>query len=344
MRGLLMSGWLVCALMALPAMAQTSPAAMGQSPPIVLKLSHFLGPASFFEVDFAQPWARELEARTNGRVRVEIYNAASPLGGVTAQAAQVKAGTIDIALGLRGAESDLFPRSSIAELPFVVKDSETGSRAVWAFNKQGGFGDEYAGFKLLALTVHNPGLIHTARKRVETVADMKGMSFRAPNKAVAAALEQLGATPLVLQVNDVMPAVLSGKLDGIVTNWGNPLVGFNDYMKFHTNVAFYSSVFFVVMNKEKFASLPEDVQAAIDAQSNEALVARFGLLWNKLDAPVRDGASGPGQEIITPTPAEMADWRAALQPVADKYLDGLAAAGFGDAHTAYGRLVAMMPR
>ena len=45
--------------------------------PITLKLSHFLGPASFFELDFAQPWAKELEARTNGGVKVEICSTAS---------------------------------------------------------------------------------------------------------------------------------------------------------------------------------------------------------------------------------------------------------------------------
>ena len=336
----IIGGVLAATLLALslrPAMAQAP------SPPIVLKLSHFLGPTSFFEVDFAQPWARELEARTAGRVRVETYNAASPLGGVTEQAAQVRAGTVDIALGLRGAESDRFPRSAIAELPFVVKDSESGSRAVWAFNKSGGFGPDYADYKLLALTVHNPGLIHTSSRRVESLADMQGLRFRAPNKAVAAALTQIGAVPMVLQVNDVMPAVQSGKLDGIVTNWGNPLPNFNGQMKFHTNVAFYSSVFFVVMNRQRFDGLPLDIQQAIDAQSNEALVTRFGLLWNKWDAPVRDGATGPGQEVITPTLAEMVQWRSGLQPVADKFLDGMVAGGFADAHSAYAKLLGMMP-
>lgn len=331
---------MVVSVMSLPAMVPPA----GAQTPIVLKLSHFLGPASFFEVDFAQPWARELEARTGGRVRVEVINGSMPLGGVTAQAAQVAAGTVDIALGLRGAESDRFPRSSIAELPFVVKDSESGSRVVWELNRQGGFGDEYAGFKLLALTVHNPGLIHTASKRVETLADMKGVRFRAPNKAVAAALEQIGAVPMILQVNDVMPAVQAGKLDGIVTNWGNPLVGFNDQMRFHTDVAFYSSVFFVVMNKARFEALPVDIQAAIDAQSNEALVTRFGLLWNKWDAPVRDGARGPGQTMVVPTAAEMTEWRAGLQPVADAFLGGLASGGFADARAVYAKMVAMMPK
>ena len=284
---------------------------------ITLKLSHFLGPASFFEVDFAQPWARELEAKTGGKVKVEIYNGSSPFGEVTRQATQVKDGTIDIALGLRGAEGDRFPRSSIIELPFVVHDAQNGSRALWKLYKDGVLGSEYQDYKVLALFVHNPGLIHTAAKRIIGPEDLKGVRLRAPNRTVAVALESIGAIPAILQVNDVMPAVRDGKIDGIVTNWGNPLPGFNDAMKFHTDIAFYTSVFFVVMNKEKFASLPVDIQAAIDELSNEALVDRFGQLWNKWDKPVRDGATGPGQEIIVPDAAVLAAWRAALRPATE---------------------------
>ncbi len=316
-----------------PAQAQT-----------VLKLSHFLGPTSFFEIDFAQPWAKELEARTNGAVKVEIYNASSPYGDVTKQATQVKDGTIDIALGLRGAEGDRFPRSSIIELPFLVRDAASGSRALWKLYQDGAFGPEFQDYKLLALCVHNPGLIHTASKRITVPADLQGVRLRAPNKAVAAALTAVGATPAILQVNDVMPAVKDGRIDGIVTNWGNPLPNFNDAMKLHTDIAFYTSVFFVVMNKQKFDSLPPGIRAAIDALANETLVDGFGQLWNKWDQPIRDGAKGPGQEIITPDAAAMAQWHAALQPVADRYLDGLAANGFPEARSVYTRLVAETQR
>ncbi|HEY5089244.1 MAG TPA: TRAP transporter substrate-binding protein DctP, partial [Polyangia bacterium] len=203
------------ALSVLLTMAALVTAAPAQQP-IVLKLSHFLGPTSFFQVDFAQPWAHELEARTNGKVKVEIFDSTSPYGEVTKQAAQVEAGTIDIALGLRGAEQDRFPRSAVAELPFVVHDSLSGSRALWGVARKGLFGGEWDGYKLLALSVHNPGLIHTASKRIVAPADMKGVRFRAPNKAVAAALDSLGAVPVILQVNDVMTAVQAHRIDGIV--------------------------------------------------------------------------------------------------------------------------------
>jgi TRAP-type C4-dicarboxylate transport system substrate-binding protein len=311
--------------------------------PIVFKFSHFLGPTSFFQTDVVEPWAKELEARTNGQVKVEIFNAASPLGKPTEQANQVKAGTVDIALGLRGAEGDKFPGTAIIELPFLVPNALAGSRALWGLYADGTLADEYKDYKVLALFVHNPGLIHTATKRVVNLADLKGLRLRVPNKTVAA-LDHVGATPVVLQVNEVMDAVKGGRIDGIVTNWGNPLQGFNDYMKFHTDTQFYTAAFFIVMNREKYESLPADVRRAVDEMSGEEWSAKFGPLWDKWDAPVRQGASGPGHEIIVPDAATMAAWRDGLRPVTERYLTDLAAHGFPDARAAYEKLAGTLRR
>ena len=306
--------------------------------PITLKFSHFLGPTSFFQLDVVEPWAKELEAKTNGKVNVEIHNGASPLGKVTEQASEAQAGTVDIALGLRGAEGDRFPGSSIIELPFLVPSAALGSHALWTLYKDGALADEYKDYKVLALFVHNPGLIHTTSKRVVTTSDLKGLRLRAPNKTVAAALEHLGAVPVVLQVDDVMPAVKEGKIDGIVTNWGNPLQGFNDYMKFHTDTQFYTSAFFVVMNRPSYDRLPADVRDALDSISGDAWVAKFGPYWDKWDKPVRDRANAPGHEVVVPDPATMAQWKAELKPVTERYLATLSAR-FANARDTYDKLM-----
>lgn len=326
------------------AAVMTFAAAQTVAQTITLKFSHFLGPTSFFQTDVVEPWSKEIEVKTNGRVKVEIYNGASALGKVTEQAGQVASGAVDIALGLRGAEGNRFPGSSIIELPFIVPDALSGSRALWALYRDGTLAGEYKDYKVLALFVHNPGLIHTSTKRVVNVSDLKGLRLRSPNKTVSAALDQLGAIPAVLQVNDVMPAVKENKIDGVVTNWGNPLVGFNDHMKFHTDTQFYTSAFFIVMNPAKYESLPADIRAAVDALSGDAWVAKFGPLWDKWDKPVRAGAAGPGHEIIIPDAAAMAEWRASLRPVTDRYLNELAARDFPNARAAYDKLVAMMRR
>ena len=333
-------------LFALALLAGSSGSALGQAggqapdqAPTVLKFSHFLGPQSFFQLDVVEPWAKALEARTNGQVRVEIHNAASPLGKPTEQANQVRTGAVDIALGLRGAEGDKFPGSSLIELPFLVPDARRGSRALWQLFKDGTLADEYKDYRLLAVFVHNPGLIHTAAKRVVVPADLKGLRLRSPNRTVSAALEHLGAVPAVLQVNEVMDAVKAGSIEGIVTNWGNPLQGFNDHMKVHTDTQFYTSAFFIVMNRGRYEGLPAYARAAIDALSGDTWVEQFGPLWDKWDGPVREGAKGPGHEVIVPDAATMTQWRDSLKPVSDRYVDDLAKSAFPRARAAYDRLI-----
>jgi hypothetical protein len=57
---------------------------------------------------------------------------------------------------------------------------------------------------------------------------------------------------------------------------------------------------------------------------------------------VREGANAPGHEVIVPDAATMTQWRAGLKPVADKYLDDLAAKGFPKARAAYDSLAATL--
>ena len=64
-------------------------AARAHAQPLELKFSHFLGPTSFFQQDVAEPFARELEAKSGGRAKLEIFNAASPLGKPTAEGSKV---------------------------------------------------------------------------------------------------------------------------------------------------------------------------------------------------------------------------------------------------------------
>ncbi len=308
-----------------------------QAQEVTLTFSHFLGPKSFFQVDVAEAFAAEIAAKTGGKVKVQIFNGSDPQGKVTEQASNVKNGVVDIALGLRGAEGDKFPGSSVIELPFLVPDALRGSRALWQLYADGTLADEYKDYKVLALFVHNPGLIHTTGKRVVSLEDLKGLRLRSPNKTVSTALEHVGAVPVLLQVNDVMPAVKDGKLDGIVTNWGNPLQGFNDHMKTHTDTQFYTSAFFIVMNRAKYDSLPADVKAALDSMSGEVWSAKFGPLWDKWDKPVREGANGPGHEVIVPDAATMQKWREGLRPVTDNYLAELSKT-FPNAKSAYDKL------
>ena len=106
----------------------------------------------------------------------------------------------------------------------------------------------------------------------------------------------------------------------VINHERNPLQGFNDHMKTHTDTQFYTSAFFIVMNRAKSDSLPADVKAALDSMSGDAWSAKFGPLWDKWDKPVRDGASRSRPRGDRADAATMAQWREGLRPVTENYL------------------------
>lgn len=323
----------VLALLMLPRVATADDAA------VVLRFSHFLGPQSFFQTDLIEPWAQALERRAQGRLRVRILNADDPTGDVRMQSSNVRSGAVDIALGLRGAENgDNFPASSIVELPLIVDSGESGALLLWALYEDGTIAAEYDDFKVLALFTQNPAMIHTLEKPVASPSDMAGLRVRASSEPVAEVLEALGARPRILNNHEVIVGQLASReLDGIVTNWGNPLPGFDALLRYHTNVPISAPVFFVLMNKARYASLPVDVRESIDSLSGRQWSREIGLMWNVWDRRVRERALANGGDIIRPDARAMQAWRAALRVPTRRYLDRLTPQ-FPPAHRVYGRL------
>lgn len=98
--------------------------------------------------------------------------------------------------------------------------------------------------------------------------------------------------------------------------------------KYHTLSAgtAYASAFYVVMNKEKWNSLPPDVQKIIE-QINDKWIEKQGKLWDEIDREGTDFVKARGNKVITLTAKEDARWIAAVKPVLDDYVKNCKARG-----------------
>ncbi len=308
-----------------PALAET----------IELKLSHFLPSSHPTQKEFLEPWAKELEERTNGQVKVTIFPAGSAFGHVAKQYDQVKAGVVDISHGLTGFPRGRLPRTLIMDLPFLTKSSDTASRALWDLYPEY-LAKEYAGLKVLALHAHNPGLIHTRGKQVKSMADLKGLRLRAPSAAISMMLKQLGATPVGLPPTQVYENLQKGVIDGNVFPY-EAVHGFklSEVLDYHLDAKAYTTSFYFVINEKKYNSLPADVRAVIDDMSGESLVAKFGPWWNSWDKPGIADIKKKGNPVVTLSDAQREEWRIALKPTTDGYLTGLEEKGVSNAREIY---------
>jgi TRAP-type C4-dicarboxylate transport system substrate-binding protein len=74
------------------------------------------------------------------------------------------------------------------------------------------------------------------------------------------------------------------------------------------------------MNKEKFDSLPADLQKVIDDNSGLEFSVFAGGTQADSDGPSREMALDLGNNVITLDEAQTAEWRKLSQPIYDKWL------------------------
>lgn len=305
---------------------------------IELKLAHFLPTANGMHSDFMEPWARELEACTNGKVKVTIYPGGTQLGNIAKLYDEVRAGVVDIAHGLHGIPGGRFERTRIVDLPFTFKSADSATRTLWALYPDY-LAEEYPGVKVLALHAHNPGQIHTADKPVNSVDDMKGLRLRFPSGATKSMLEYLGATPVGLPPGQVYENTQKGVIDGAAFTW-DTMDSFNlaEVMKHHTDAKAYVVSFWFAMNEKKYNALPEDVRACVDQLSGDNLIPNFGPWWDAWDKAGHDRIIAEGHDVIELDEAQRAEWRATLQPMINAYLADLEGKGVGNAQEIYAKM------
>ncbi len=298
---------------------------------IELKLAHFLPTANGMHSDFMEPWARDLEACSNGQVAVEIFPAGTQLGNPAKLYDALRAGVVDIAQGLSGIPGGRFERVRIAELPFIFDDAATASNTLWSLF-DGYFAEEFPDVKVLALHAHNPGQFHTVSAPVTTPEDLAGLRLRFPTEAANKMIEALGGTPVGLPPGAVCENAEKGVIDGAVFTW-DTMASFKlaEVMKHHLDARAYVTTFWYGMNQKSYDALPEDVRACVDQLSGEALVAKFGDWWDAWDAAGYAAVQGDDHTIVELSDEERQVWIDTLAPMTEAFLADMEARGIDNA-------------
>lgn len=271
---------------------------------VTFKIAHFLPAVASTQKVVLQPWCDEMGQLSNGRIKCQFYPSMQ-LGGTPAQLAdQVKNGVADIVWTAPGYSAGRFPRTEALELPGVLPlGGLSGGRVAWDFYGQHLKG-EYKDFKVLAMHGDGGMNIHTASKPLVTAADFKGIKLRSPNRTIARSLKALGATPVAMPPAQVTEAIAKGVVDGASAVWEVLLpTKLDEVTKFHFETpadrpVMGATILVVLMNKQKYESLPADLKAIVDKTSGLPLVERYGKAWDEATIAARNKVkAAPGHTV-----------------------------------------------
>ncbi len=306
---------LVCAGFSL----MTAPA-VGQAKPIELTYSIFF-PAPAPQTQVAMDWAKEIEKRTKGRVKITIFP-----GGTLTAADKCYDGVVkrisDVGMSCFAYTRGRFPLTEVADLPLGMKSGLIATKMINAYYKK--FQPkELSDVKVMYLHGHGPGFLHT-KTAVEKLEDLKGMKIRCTGLA-AKIVERLGAVPEAMTMGETYDALKRGVVEGSMApqeslktwKWG-------EVVKFTTESwgSAYSTGFFVVMNKQKWNSLPKGVRLMIE-QVNKEWIDRQGKNWDDIDKAGREATLAAGNKIISLSKEENMRWAEAVKPILDGYVKNM---------------------
>ncbi len=287
---------------------------------IKLSFSNFF-PAVHKNSIIMDQWCKELEKRTKGRLKIAYYPSSVLTPAAQTYDSVIK-GITDIGESVLGYTKGRFPLTEVVDLPLGYKSGYVATKMINEYYKK--FKPkEFDQVKVLYLHAHGPGILFT-KKPVHKLEDLKGMKIRSTgfSAKVAAAL---GALPVAMPQPDAYDALRTGVVDGIL----NPIEAMKGW-KIGEVVKYtienygsaYSTSFFVVMNKQKWDSLPQDIQKIMEELDQE-WIEKQGKLWDEIDKEGRDFMVQRKNKFIALSKEEDARWAEKVKPVIGEYTEEL---------------------
>ncbi|WP_439155191.1 TRAP transporter substrate-binding protein [Yoonia sp.] len=288
---------------------------------VTLKLHQFLPAQANVPKLVLDVWADNVEEASQGRIKIDRF-ASMQLGGTPPELMdQAIDGVADVIWTVVGYTPGRFPTTEVFELPFMVSDARAASCAYWKIAAAHMADGEFKDVKVLGTWVHGPGMIHTTDP-VTTPADLAGMRIRGGSRLVNDLLTAAGATPVGMPVPAVPEGLSKGVIDGTTIPWEvTTSLKIADLVGNHTEFegpGLYTLTFVLAMNKEKYESLPADLQQVIDDNSGLEFSIFAGGTQADADAPARALAIENGNMIITVT--DNTDWKALVSPIYESWI------------------------
>ena len=297
------------------------PAASSQT--ITLKYANF-PPATTFPCVQMERWAKEVEKRTGGKVKVQTFP-----GGTLLPAKNIFDGVLtgmaDIGNFAMSYQPGRFPVSEAVDLPLGFSSAKVASLVLYdlieKYNPK-----EFEKVKIITLFTCPPADLMTS-KPVRSLKDLKGMELRVSGTG-SDVIKRLGGIPVAMPQSETPEAIQKGVVKGIVSSM-EILKDFNfaAYCPYATEANLFVVSFAVVMNKDKWNSLPPDVKKVIDDLRRE----QAEWTGKYVDEHVKESLTWSKQkynhQVLEFAQADKTEIPKLLKPMVDDYIKRVSGQG-----------------
>src|SRR5260370_7504964 len=153
---------------------------------------------------------------------------------------------------------------AVGHVPSTLADGRKGTAALDAWYRNYA-AREMKDTHFCFAFIHDPGALHSARKKVVLPDDLKGMKVRPAQSTIGQLVTMLGGTNVQASAPESRDMLERGVADAITFPWGSIfLFGIDKVVKYHIDAPLYTTVFTYSINADKYRSLSPAQKPVID--------------------------------------------------------------------------------
>lgn len=276
-----------------------------------------------------QLFEKEVEARTDGAIDVEIYDSATLYKDKEVPAA-VGSGSIEAGVASLTRYVGDAPVVDVFYMPFLFNTEDKVRAAVAEGSPVRAVLEEEiakTGGQVLYWQAYGGAILLSNGGPIRTPADMVGKKARVFGKTLGDFVTASGGAPTLISGSEQYLAYQRGTVDvGMTGVSGVKSRKLWEVMDTITKTNHANIEFVVVVNSDWWAGLSPDLQGHI---SEAAAVAQADVRdrMATIEAEAYKAAEDNGMTIVELSDAELAEWQTVAQPVIDSYLEATGEAG-----------------
>jgi len=296
---------------------------------IELKFCNYF-PVPARQSKICEEFIKDLEARSGGELKIRFFPAGTLLTAPKMYDGVVE-GIADIGFSNIGYTFGRFRMTEALDLPLGFPNAWVANHVANDFFRQ--FKPkEWDKIHMLSMHTSPVNVVLSATKPVYKMEDLKGMTLRGLG-FIAEVVSALGGTPRPIPTPEAYEAIQKRVIDGLML----PMETMRAFR--YAEVAKYVTecwpigqvyTFYMVMNKDTWNKLPPNIQKILNEYPFEE---KFAAMWNEIDIDGKKYGMEKGLKFIELPPEEIANWKKAVEPVIDKYVKSMVAAGYQEKET-----------
>lgn len=276
-------------------------------------------PPMFPTAKIFKTWAKEIESRSKGKVKIALYFAESLVKGNQARKALLK-GIADIAWTPTGDDPSAYRLNSVMELPVMGFPNERVATQIKSdiIEKFPKVKAEFKGTEILWQTMMSPQFIHS-KMEIRSPDDIKGVKISSFGMNLKI-LDALGAVAIGTMPMEAYLTVERGVADGSMCHYAAAqAIRVLDLLLYHNEMPLNYGAVHMLMSEKTWKRLPLGLQKIVKEVSYEASEKEF-IVGDLLDNNARKRAEKLGHHFVKCTPEEIAEWREKAEPLHSKWI------------------------